>query len=311
MPRIGRLFLAVALLSGCSYRHRVHPGPTTEPARREVEVQGVRIAYEYTGDSATARPVLVLLHGFGSSLESWSDIQPMLAAEHPVLRIDLKGFGLSGKPRDDRYAPGDQAEIVASVIRTLGIRRPILVGHSFGGAVAFTTYLRLRAEGDRRTAALVLIDAGVYQQDLPFFIEVLRSRFTRFLMYTFTTPDWRALAVLRRAYHRDNAITAEWVRRYSRYFDLPGAHYAFERSAAQIVPPDAAELERQLTTIAVPTLVIWGAQDLIIPVKFAHRLRQDVPGVVVKILDDTGHAPQEERPRETARLLLDFLTTVK
>ena len=76
-------------------------------------------------------------------------------------------------------------------------------------------------------------------------------------------------------------------------------------------PPNAAELERLLTTISVPTLVIWGAEDRIIPVRFANRLRDDVPGATVKILQDTGHAPQEERPEITAAILLEFLATLR
>lgn len=305
------ILVAAVVLSGCSYRRTVYPGPVIEPTRREVVVQGLSVSYEYTGDSATSAPVVVMLHGFGASLDSWSDIVPAIAAKHPVLRIDLKGFGLSGKPRDDRYSARDQAEVVTGVLRTLGVRRPILVGHSFGGSVAFATYLRLRAEGDQRTAALVLVGAGVYEQELPFFISTLRTEFTRFLMYTFTTADWRAEIVLRQVYAHDSTMTAERVRRYSRYLDLPGAHYAFEQTAMQILPPDAAALEQQLKTIAVPTLAIWGGNDKIIPLPFAYRLRRDVPGIVVKILDDTGHAPHEERPAETARHLLDFLARLR
>lgn len=305
------LIAGALLLAGCSYQRNVHPTPAPIPVRREVDVQGLRISYEYSGDSATPAPVVVLLHGFGASLESWSDILPLIAAKHPVLRIDLKGFGRSAKPRDDKYSAMDQAEVIVGVLRTLGIRRPVLVGHSFGGAVAFTTYLRLRSEGDQRTAGLVLVDAGVYEQPLPFFISTLRNEFTRFLMYKFTTPDWRSELVLKRVYFADSIATPERVRRYSQYFDLPDAHYSFERTAEQIVPPNAAELERQLTTIAVPTLGIWGAEDTVIPVSFARRLRGDVPGVVMKILDGTGHAPQEERPLETARYILEFLASLK
>jgi pimeloyl-ACP methyl ester carboxylesterase len=300
----------LVVLAGCSYRHTVHPLSHPEPIRREVDVAGVRVSYEYLGDSATSGPVVILLHGFGASLESWSDVAPLLASTYPVLRLDLKGFGLSTRPRDGKYSARDQADVVVGVIRQLGIRRPVIVGHSFGGAVAFATYLELRDGGDSRTAALVLIDAGVYRQPLPFFIVALRSTFTRFLMYTFTSADWRANVVLKRAYFEDSVATAERIRSYSKYFDLPGAHYAFERSAEQIVPPDAAALEQRLTTITVPTLAIWGADDEIIPVSFAYRLRTDVPGVTVKILDQTGHAPQEERPTETAQAILQFLATI-
>jgi pimeloyl-ACP methyl ester carboxylesterase len=304
--------IAVGLLtlaSGCSYRRHVAITPVREPVRREVDAAGVKISYELTGDTLSGKPMVVMLHGFGAALESWSDVQSAIAAEYPVLRMDLKGFGRSAKPRDDRYSAKDQAEVVAAALRSLGIRRAVLVGHSFGGAVAFATYLKLRSENDSRLVGLAFIDPGVYEQPLPFFITALRSEITRWLMYHFTTVDWRAEAVLRQVYAHDSVMTAERVRRYSQYMDSPGAHYAFEKTAEQIVPPDAADLEAQLKTIGIPTLAIWGGDDKIVPLKYALRFRADVPGVRFFVLDDTGHAPQEERPADTARLLLNFLRT--
>lgn len=311
--RIRILLSAVGLLSAtaCSYRRHVAVTAAPEPLRREIQAAGVRVSYELTGDTASGKPVVVMLHGFGAALESWSDIQPAIAAEYPVLRMDLKGFGLSEKPRDGRYAAVDQAEVVAGVLRGLGLKKVVIVGHSFGGAVTFATYLRLRAQHDDRIAALAFIDPGVYEQPLPFFISTLRSELTRWLMYTFTTADWRAETVLRRVYAHDSVMTAERVRRYAPYLDLPGAHYAFEQTAEQIVPPNAAELEAQLKTIAVPTLAIWGGDDTIVPLRYAWRFRADVPGVEFHVLPETGHAPQEERPAETARLLLEFLRKLR
>lgn len=298
---------AVVLAAGCSYQRHVDLVPVAEPARREVTAAGVRIAYELTGDTLAGKPTVVMLHGFGAAMESWSDIQPTIAAEYPVLRMDLKGFGSSEKPKDEKYAARDQGEVVAAALRQLGVKRAVLVGHSFGGAVAFATYLTLRADGDGRVVGLTFIDPGVYEQPLPFFISTLQSRFTRWLMFRFTTPDWRAETVLRRVYAHDSVMTPERVRRYAKFMDLPGAHHSFARTAEQIVPTDAAELEALLKTIAVPTLAIWGGDDKVVPLKYGYRLRSDVPGIQFKVLPETGHAPQEEQPAETARLLLEFL----
>jgi pimeloyl-ACP methyl ester carboxylesterase len=240
-------------------------------------------------------------------MESWSDIQPTIAAKYPVLRVDLKGFGMSSKPSDDRYSARDQADVVAAVLRSLGVRRAVMVGHSFGGAVTLATYLKLRAEGDSRIVGLAFIDPAVYEQPLPFFIDALRSSITRWLMFHFTTPDWRADVVLRRVYANDSVRTPERVRRYAKFMDLPGAHHSFAKTAEQIVPPDAAELEAQLKTIDVPTLAIWGEEDKIVPITYGYRFKADVPGVRFQVLADIGHAPQEEAPGETARLLLELV----
>jgi pimeloyl-ACP methyl ester carboxylesterase len=214
---------------------------------------------------------------------------------------------MSSKPKDSRYSARDQAEVVAGVLRALDKRRVVIVGHSFGGAVTFATYLKLRAENDSRVLGLGFIDPGVYDQPLPFFIGVLQSEITRWLMFRFTTADWRADVTLRRVYHEDSVRTAERIRRYSKFMDLPGAHHSFAHTAEQIVPPDAAELEAQIKTIAVPTLAIWGEEDKVVPLKHGLRLRTEVPGIRFFALPGVGHAPQEENPGETARRLLEFL----
>jgi pimeloyl-ACP methyl ester carboxylesterase len=302
-----RAVVLLAIATGCSYRRHVVVTPVPEPARQSVVVGTDTISYELSGDTLANRPTVVLIHGFGAAMESWSDIQPMIAARYPVLRIDLKGFGMSSKPKDDKYSARDQADVVIGVLRALDQRRVVVIGHSFGGAVTFATYLKLRAEGDSRIVGLGFIDPGVYEQPLPFFIDALRSSITRWLMFTFTTPDWRADVVLRRVYANDSVRTAARVRRYAKFMDLPGAHHSFARTAEQIVPADAAQLEAQLKTISVPTIAIWGEEDKIVPLMYGQRLRHDVPGIQFVALPKTGHAPQEERPVETANRILEFL----
>jgi pimeloyl-ACP methyl ester carboxylesterase len=311
MPLLrGIAALALLLAAGCSYQRHVVVTPVPEPARLSLVVGTDTISYERSGDTLSGRPTVVMLHGFGAAMESWSDIRPMIAAQYPVLRMDLKGFGMSSKPKDDKYSARDQADVVAGVLRALDVRRAVIVGHSFGGAVTFATYLKLRAEGDPRIVGLVFIDPAVYDQPLPFFIAALQSSITRWLMFTFTTADWRADVVLRKVYANDSVRTPERIRRYSKFMDLPGAHRSFAKTAEQIVPPDAPELEAQLKTIAVPTLALWGEEDEIVPIEYGRRMRRDVPGIQYFTFPNTGHAPQEERPAQTAARLLDFLNVI-
>ena len=301
------LALSLALVTGCSYRRHVVVTPVPEPARQSVIVGADTISYERSGDTLSGKPTVVMLHGFGAAMESWSDIQPMIAAKYPVVRIDLKGFGMSSKPKDGRYSARDQADVIAGALRALNVRRAVVVGHSFGGAVTLATYLKLRAEGETRIVGLAFIDAAVYEQPLPFFIAALQSSITRWLMFTFTTADWRADIVLRKVYAHDSVRTPERVRRYAKFMDLPGAHHSFAKTAEQIIPADAAELEAQLKTISVPTLAIWGEEDEIVPMRYARRMRADVPGIEFYSLPGVGHAPQEEQPAVTASRLLGFL----
>lgn len=307
----GTAIVSLALLAGCSYRRHVVVTPVPEPARSAVVVGSDTISYERSGDTTSGKPTVVMLHGFGAAMESWSDIQPMIAASYPVIRLDLKGFGMSSKPKDEKYSARDQADVVAGVLQSLRVRRAVIVGHSFGGAVTLATYLKLRAEGDSRIVGLAFIDPAVYEQPLPFFISALRSKITRWLMFHFTTADWRADVVLRQVYANDSVRTPERVRRYAKFMDLPGAHHSFAMTAKQIVPPDAAMFEAQLKTISVPTLAIWGEEDEIVPIKYAYRMRHDVPGIQFLAFPKTGHAPQEERPAETAARLLAFLSDIR
>src|SRR3954463_14386986 len=170
---------SLLFLAGCSYRRHVAVTLVPEPARQSVVIGTDTISYERSGDSLSGRPTVVMLHGFGAAMESWSDIQPTIAAKYPVLRVDLKGFGMSSKPKDDKYSARDQADVVAGVLHSLDVRRAVLVGHSFGGAVTLATYLKLRAEGDSRIVGLAFIDPAVYEQPLPFFISALQSGITR------------------------------------------------------------------------------------------------------------------------------------
>src|SRR4051812_16097643 len=97
----------LVFLAGCSYRRHVAVTPVPEPSRQFVVTGSDTISYERSGDSLSGRPTIVMLHGFGAAMESWSDIQPMIAAKYPVLRLDLKGFGRSSKPKDDKYTASD------------------------------------------------------------------------------------------------------------------------------------------------------------------------------------------------------------
>ena len=114
--------------------------PTLAPASG-IQVNGVRLNYQIGGLKQPRNvPVVVLVHGFGASLESWHDIYPHLCGDYQTVRVDLKGFGFSSKPKDSTYSLEDQAELLASFLKGLGLGRVVLVGHSYGGGVALLTY---------------------------------------------------------------------------------------------------------------------------------------------------------------------------
>ena len=137
--------LILLMVTGC-FRPQVPPITLDRDwgERKTYDYHGVKINYYESGQG---QPIL-LLHGFGASSYSWRFLGPSLAENHRVIMIDLKGYGLSDRPRDQKYSVSDQADIVADFIRQQDSQEMVLIGHSMGGMVALMTYFKMgRNEG--------------------------------------------------------------------------------------------------------------------------------------------------------------------
>ena len=137
--------LLLLLAAACA--HVPAPSVSLEPSLGEAKIfdyRGVRINYYEAGQG----PPVLLLHGFGASAYAWRFLGPVLAKDHRVLTIDLKGFGLSAKPEDGKYTLRDQADLVAEFIRARDLHDLVVIGHSMGGGVALMAYFKVR--GTRR-----------------------------------------------------------------------------------------------------------------------------------------------------------------
>ena len=269
-----------------------------------VRLRGVDINYEShrLDRDATA---LVLIHGFGASLRTWDRVSPALGAHRPWLAVDLKGFGLSGHPRDGKYSLDENAELVVALINHVGLGRVVLIGHSYGGAVTIATAIKLRDRGGVRTDGLVLIDAASYEQRLPFFVEVLRHRITRFLS-GMTSVERSTRTVLRALFVDKSLIDDAMVERYAFPRRIAGSDYASTQTAQQILPQSFEAVTTAIRSIDVPTLIIWGDRDNAVPVAFADRLHHDIAGSRKHIVRGVGHMPHEERPEEVLRVMEAF-----
>ena len=274
-----------------------------------LDVVGVRLHYERSGEPRADRPTLVLVHGFGASHQSWHDVFPILAKYHTTVRVDLKGFGFSDKPDDHNYRPDDQAALLAEFIQKLPDQRVILVGHSYGGGVALKAYFSLKNSGREpvQVVGLVLADAAVFAQDFPFFVSYLRNPWTSFIIESFSTPEWRTQYVLKRIFVDQNSVTTARIHRYAYFLRLNGAERALRRGAEQIDLSDSEEITRRLDTIKVPVLLIWGENDPVISVEHGRTLVSRLPQAELHILPKTGHVPHEERPEQTVQILDVFL----
>jgi pimeloyl-ACP methyl ester carboxylesterase len=277
-------------------------------------VNGIRIHYTESGlqwRNHGLRPTLILVHGFAASTETWFDVYDQLASQYHVISVDLKGSGFSDKPDDGKYHVRDQAALLTEFLLMKDVRKIVLVGHSYGGAVSILVYHSLRVRrGGPMICGLVLIDSAGYPQNYPFQVEAYRNPLSRFIMSNFTSATWRAAYGLRRIFMDDSRITADRVRRYAYFYELPGSHQAITQVAAQLDLQDATTITSELYLISVPTLIIWGDSDPVIPSASAKRFADSIPQSRVYFVN-AGHVPHEERPDETLAVLIPFLEDLR
>lgn len=299
---IGGLLLLLAV--GCAGV----PAPSAglEPSLGEAKIfdyQGVRINYYEAGQG----PPVILLHGFGASAYSWRFLGPALAKDHRVLTIDLKGFGLSAKPEDGKYAISDQADMVAEFIRARDLHDLVVIGHSMGGGVTLMTYFKVREQDPARIKKLVLIDSAGYPQKMPWFIWLAKAPVLGSVGGKLVSPRFATAQVLRKCYYNKDKITDEQIDTYAYYGSLPGAREALIQTAQQIVSEDIEAVTARYKTISVPVLIIWGAEDEVVPLSVGKQFKRDIPNSELVILPQCGHMPPEEEPGETTRTVEGFL----
>lgn len=256
------------------------------PEPRTIEAGPWRIRVLEAGP--TAAPAMVFLHGYGGDLTSWGLVQSALAARSRTLALDLPGHGGSSK-RLERGDASELAEAVAATMDALGVARAHLVGHSLGGAVA----IRLAQQAqDRVTGLTLLAPAGLGPEIAMAYIEGFQRE---------TRPK-KLRAVLEMLTHEPAVIGREMVEEVLRYKRLDGVAEALARIARAHFADgrQLLDLRPVLAGLTVPTAILWGREDRILPASQAQGLP---PSVQVTVLEACGHLPQLERPQDVVRLL--------
>jgi pimeloyl-ACP methyl ester carboxylesterase len=296
--------LLLIMLAGC-FRLPAPPAnlETAWGEQQTFDYQGVKINYYQAGQG----PPVILLHGFGACTYTWRFLAPVLAQDHRVFAIDLKGYGLSDKPDDGKYAVADQADMVAAFIRAKDLHDLVIMGHSMGGGVTLMTYFKVREEAPPRIKKLVLIDSAGYPQKLPWFIRFPQTPVLYAVAGRLLSPRFTTGLVLRKCYYHKDRITEEQIDTYAYYGSLPGAREAVAQTARQVVPDDIEAVTARYKTIKVPVLVIWGEDDEVVPLSVGKNFKRDIPNSEMVILPQCGHIPLEEEAGETNRLITAFL----
>jgi pimeloyl-ACP methyl ester carboxylesterase len=259
--------------------------------------------YETHGDG----PPVVCLHGLGACLYTWRNLIEPLSQNHKLILIDLKGYGASPKPRDGRYSVQDQAELIYQFILDHDLKNLTLMGTSYGGAVCLMVSTMLCELDPKRLSRLILIDSAGYDESLPWHLNLLKTPVVGWLSVHLMPRRASTRRVLRYVYYDRRLITKEQVAAYARPIRSSGARQALLNTARQAVPKNIDELTPKYRDISVPTLIIWGAEDRVIPLKIGKMLEDAIPDARLVVLPGVGHAPHEEAPEKTVPLILEFL----
>jgi pimeloyl-ACP methyl ester carboxylesterase len=251
---------------------------------------------------------ILCLHGLGASIFTWRHFITPFSQKNKLILVDFKGSGKSPKPLDRHYSIYDKANDIYNLIVAENLTNLALVGNSLGGGVALLVALRVAQDDATRLSKLILIDSAGDNKHLPPHLKLINSIFGALVVYL--TPGRLAVrTTLRMCYYDKKKITSEQIEAYSAPFATPGARHALLQTARQCIPSNLDNIIAKLPTLTVPTLIVWGREDQIIPLKVGQLLHQSLPNSTLEVIEECGHVPHEEKPAETIALISRFLAT--
>lgn len=285
--------------------HIQHSRNMSTVNKKKLQIDDVTLAYAEYGEG---QPV-VFLHGIGSSSHSWRHVAQVLSSSYRTFCFDLMGFGDSDKPRNKSYSINYQAGLIRKALSQLGLERIVLVGHSMGGGVCLSMMRELGDEQDL-VAKLVLVDAMSYPQIPPWFVAGLWIPILPTLLGRLIPKRLAFHLMESTIYYNSARVSPEIKTGYIRNAQSPGAYPALVRAARQMIPLDMIDLMKSYKRISVPSLIIWGRDDRVIPVANGRRLARDIPDARLHEIENCGHCPQEEYPEETALFIRRFIEDI-
>jgi len=276
-----------------------------EPRVGEAILHGHRVTYRTAGEG----PVILLIHGITGDSRQWNEIIPQLADRYTVLAPDLLGHGQSAKPRGD-YSLGAYAVSLRDLLIVLGHRRATLVGHSLGGGIAMQFSYEFPVFCER----LVLVDSGGLGREVHPLLraatlpgsELVLPLIAHSRVHVVGEAIGQALGRLGLELGHD---LAEMARGYASLSDAE-ARRAFLRALRAVIDLAGQQVnatDRLYLAEMIPTLIVWGRRDPLIPVRHAAVAHRGMPGSRLEIFDGSGHFPQLEQPVHFARVLIDFI----
>jgi pimeloyl-ACP methyl ester carboxylesterase len=269
-----------------------------------IEVNGLEIHIKKSGQG---EPLFVLMHGFAASLYAWRAVMEPLSQLGTVIAYDRPGFGLSEHPLTwygkNPYSSETQAELVIGLLDQYGIKQAVLVGNSAGGTVAMQAALA----HPERISALILVDPAVYHGGgAPGWLHpVLVSPQMRHLGPLVTRQILaRGRELIKLAWHNPDLLPAEMEEYYLKPFKVEN----WDKSLWEFtLASHPTGLSKRMSELSMPTLVITGDDDRIVPKKDSLRLANELPNASLKVIENAGHVPHEEQPQAFMEAVINFV----
>ena len=258
-------------------------------AVKTTEIDGSKIRYFEVG---TSKKTLLLLHGLGASAERWQEVIPLFAKKFRVIVPDLIGFGYSDKPMVD-YTTDYFAEFVSKFVNEIGIKKTSIIGSSLGGQIAAESMINY----DVNVKKLVLVSpSGVMKHSTP-----ALNAYISAALYPNTDSALNAFQVMSGRKKIDEKIVSGFIER----MQLPNAKMAFMSTLLGLSNSEAITEKLQLITI--PTLIVWGENDPVIPIDYAQSFVSGINDCRFYKMEGCGHTPYVEKPKIFFQIVADFL----
>ena len=259
-------------------------------------LDGLKIRYRESGKGNDRH--ILFIHGLGSSSDRWLGIPDALSANFHTIALDLPGFGESSKPVTMNYTIQNFRENIVDFINKLGINdgKTSIVGHSLGGYIA----AEVTIENKNLVERLVLIDSsGMLKKPTSLLEEYLQAAMN-------PTKD-NVRKVFEQMVANPARIPSKLVEGFISRINSPNAKNAF-KSTLQNSANTQIKLERLELIEDIPTLILWGVKDKVIPINHSKLFQEAIANSRVEIIQDAGHAPFAEKPDQVCKILRNFLT---